>query len=92
MPCAKAMARWPSQGLSSDQGNIKGIANAFGYSDEELASIPAEANMGLSCGNPVAMASIKEGKLSLTWALVAGWMCFWPPKVWGRVGRPSAST
>ncbi|MCP4933019.1 MAG: arsenite methyltransferase [bacterium] len=49
-------------GLSSDQGNIKGIANAFGYSDEELASIPAEANMGLSCGNPIAMASIKEGE------------------------------
>ena len=49
-------------GLSSDQGNIKGIANAFGYSDEELASIPAEANMGLSCGNPVAIASIKEGE------------------------------
>jgi SAM-dependent methyltransferase len=50
------------QGLSSDQGNIKGIANAFGYSDDELSSIPAEANMGLSCGNPVAMASIKEGE------------------------------
>ena len=49
-------------GLSSDQGNIKGIANAFGYSDEDLASIPAEANMGLSCGNPIAMASIKEGE------------------------------
>ncbi|MCF6198709.1 MAG: arsenite methyltransferase [Hyphomicrobiaceae bacterium] len=49
-------------GLSSDQEGIKGIANAFGYSDEELASIPAEANMGLSCGNPVAMASIKEGE------------------------------
>jgi arsenite methyltransferase len=49
-------------GLSSDQGNIKGIANAFGYSDEELASIPAEANMGLSCGNPIAIASIKEGE------------------------------
>lgn len=49
-------------GLSSDQGNIKSIANAFGYSDEELASIPAEANMGLSCGNPIAIASIKEGE------------------------------
>ena len=44
-------------GLSSSQGGIKGIANAFGYSDEELSSIPAEANMGLSCGNPVAMAA-----------------------------------
>ncbi len=49
-------------GLSSDQGNIKGIANAFGYSDEDLASIPAEANMGLSCGNPIAMASISAGE------------------------------
>ncbi|MBL4848181.1 MAG: arsenite methyltransferase, partial [Planctomycetes bacterium] len=49
-------------GLSSDQEGIKSIANAFGYSDEELASIPAEANMGLSCGNPVAMASIREGE------------------------------
>jgi len=50
------------QGLSSDQEGIKSIANAFGYSDEELSSIPAESNMGLSCGNPVAMASISEGE------------------------------
>ena len=49
-------------GLSSDQGGISRIAEAFGYSAEELASIPAEANMGLSCGNPVAMASIKAGE------------------------------
>ena len=49
-------------GLSSDQDGISRIAEAFGYSSEELASIPAEANMGLSCGNPVAMASIKPGE------------------------------
>jgi SAM-dependent methyltransferase len=49
-------------GLGSDQDNIKGIAEAFGYSEEELASIPAAANMGLSCGNPVAMASLREGE------------------------------
>ncbi|MDF1666222.1 MAG: methyltransferase domain-containing protein [Planctomycetota bacterium] len=49
-------------GLSSNQDGIKGIAKAFGYSEEELASIPAESNMGLSCGNPVAMASISEGE------------------------------
>ena len=50
-------------GLGSDQDNIRGIAEAFGYSGEELASIPAEANMGLSCGNPVAMASLREGEV-----------------------------
>ena len=49
-------------GLSSDQDGISRIAEAFGYSAEELMSIPAAANMGLSCGNPVAMASIKRGE------------------------------
>lgn len=50
-------------GLSTDQDGISAIARAFGYSAEELSSIPAEANMGLSCGNPVAMASIKPGEV-----------------------------
>jgi arsenite methyltransferase len=36
------------------------IANAFGYSEEELNSIPKDANLGLSCGNPLAIASIRE--------------------------------
>jgi arsenite methyltransferase len=36
------------------------IAKAFGYSQEELNSIPAEANLGLSCGNPLAIASLRE--------------------------------
>jgi 2-polyprenyl-3-methyl-5-hydroxy-6-metoxy-1,4-benzoquinol methylase len=50
------------QGLGSQQEGVRSIANAFGYSDEELGSIPDEANMGLSCGNPVAMASLREGE------------------------------
>jgi arsenite methyltransferase len=49
-------------GLSSDHAGVKAIAEAFGYSTDELASIPAEANMGLSCGNPTAFASIKLGE------------------------------
>jgi SAM-dependent methyltransferase len=49
-------------GLSSDQAGVKAVAEAFGYSGDELASIPAEANMGLSCGNPTAFASIKPGE------------------------------
>ena len=51
------------QGLGSHDDGVRSIANAFGYSDEELGSIPAESNMGLSCGNPVAMASIREGEV-----------------------------
>jgi hypothetical protein len=36
------------------------VAQAFGYTLEQLQSIPSEAHMGLSCGNPVAAATIKE--------------------------------
>jgi SAM-dependent methyltransferase len=50
------------EGLGSDNPGVRSVASAFGYSDEELASIPAEANMGLSCGNPVAMASLRPGE------------------------------
>jgi SAM-dependent methyltransferase len=39
------------------------VAEAFGYSPEELASIPAEANMGLSCGNPTATANLRPGEV-----------------------------
>jgi arsenite methyltransferase len=49
-------------GLSSDHVGVKAVAEAFGYSGDELASIPAEANMGLSCGNPTAFASLKPGE------------------------------
>jgi SAM-dependent methyltransferase len=50
------------KGLSSRQAGVKAVAEAFGYSADQLASIPAEANMGLSCGNPTAFASLKEGE------------------------------
>lgn len=49
-------------GLSSNHAGVKAVAEAFGYSGDELASIPAEANMGLSCGNPTAFASLKPGE------------------------------
>ncbi|MFZ3166955.1 MAG: hypothetical protein WA130_05015 [Candidatus Methanoperedens sp.] len=37
------------------------ISKNIGYRDEELNSVPEDANLGLGCGNPVAMASLKEG-------------------------------
>lgn len=51
------------RGLSTANTAVKTVAKAFGYSEEELSSIPQEANMGLSCGNPVAMASLQEGEV-----------------------------
>jgi hypothetical protein len=37
--------------LSNEHARVQAVAEAFGYSAEELTSIPADANMGLSCGN-----------------------------------------
>src|SRR3954469_16289585 len=54
-----------TSGLSSDQEGVRAVAEAFGYPPEELTSIPAEANMGLSCGNPTAFAGLKLGEVVL---------------------------
>jgi ubiquinone/menaquinone biosynthesis C-methylase UbiE len=49
--------------LSSKDEGVHAVAEAFGYSTEELAAIPAEANMGLSCGNPTATANLRKGEV-----------------------------
>src|SRR6516164_3445404 len=48
--------------LSNAHAGVRAVAEAFGYTPEELASIPAEANMGLSCGNPTAFANLRPGE------------------------------
>jgi ubiquinone/menaquinone biosynthesis C-methylase UbiE len=49
--------------LSTDHAGVREVAQAFGYTPEELAAIPAEANMGLSCGNPTAFARLRPGEV-----------------------------
>src|SRR6516164_5287131 len=49
--------------LSTEHQGVRAVAEAFGYSPEELASLPAEANMGLSCGNPTATARLRPGEV-----------------------------
>ena len=48
--------------LTNDHAGVQAVAEAFGYSVEQLTSIPAGANMGLSCGNPTATAHLKPGE------------------------------
>lgn len=48
--------------LSTEHEGVRAVAEAFGYSPAELSSIPAEANMGLSCGNPTASANLRPGE------------------------------
>jgi SAM-dependent methyltransferase len=54
--------RAATSGLSSNQTGVRKVAEAFGYSESELAAVPAEANLGLSCGNPIALASLRPGE------------------------------
>ncbi|KAF5020177.1 hypothetical protein F66182_7817 [Fusarium sp. NRRL 66182] len=41
------------------------VAEAFGYTDQELAGVPEGANLGLSCGNPIALARLREVAMSM---------------------------
>src|SRR6187431_131958 len=52
-----------TSGLSTEHDGVRAVAEAFGYSPEELAAIPAEANMALSCGNPTATAHLGPGEV-----------------------------
>ena len=63
------------------------VAEAVGYSLEELASVPEEANRGLGCGNPVRTAELKEGEVVLDLGCGAGLDCFLAATKVGRRGR-----
>src|SRR4051794_33052775 len=76
-----------TSGLSTDQGGVKAVAEAFGYSPEELASIPAEANMALSCGNPTATAKLREGETVVDLGSGGGLDVFLAARRVGPTGR-----
>ncbi len=49
------------------------VAQAFGYSEDELAKVPEGANLGLSCGNPLGIAKVKEVCLAHETSLTKGY-------------------
>jgi SAM-dependent methyltransferase len=73
--------------LSSNHDGVKAVAEAFGYSAEELMSIPAEANMGLSCGNPTATAHLRPGEVVVDLGSGGGLDVFLAAKQVGPKGR-----
>jgi len=63
------------------------VSKQLGYTDEDLASVPEGSNLGLGCGNPIALASIREGETVVDLGSGAGFDCFLAaPKV-GDKGR-----
>ena len=74
-------------GAAGAEPLAKRISAKIGYSEAELKAIPEEANLGLGCGNPVAMASLKKGETVLDLGSGAGLDCLLSAKKVGRQGR-----
>src|SRR5271155_4981756 len=73
--------------LSNNHAGVQAVAEAFGYSAEELTSIPADANMGLSCGNPTATAHIRHGEVVVDLGSGGGLDVFLAANMVGPTGR-----
>jgi arsenite methyltransferase len=63
------------------------IAAALGYSTAEIAAVPDGANLGLSCGNPLAIAELRPGETVLDLGSGGGFDCFLAAKRVGPEGR-----
>jgi len=74
-------------GCGSCGPNTAEFAKSIGYSEEELRTIPDEANLALSCGNPTALASLKEGEVVLDLGSGAGFDCFLAATKVGQNGK-----
>jgi len=65
----------------------RNISRNVGYTEEELKAVPEGANLGLGCGNPVALASLKKGDTVLDLGSGAGFDCFLAANEVGADGR-----
>ncbi len=76
-PMASCCAESPADALSKK----------IGYSEEELKAVPEGANLGLGCGNPIALASLGKGETVLDLGSGAGFDCFLAARAVGPEGR-----
>ena len=63
------------------------IGKKIGYSEDELRNVPEDANLGIGCGNPTGLASIKKGETILDLGSGAGFDCFLASKETGETGK-----
>jgi SAM-dependent methyltransferase len=66
----------PTKGSCCGTAPPEEISKGIGYSEEEMNAVPQGANLGLGCGNPIALASIKEGETVLDLGSGAGFDSF----------------
>ena len=72
---------------SSDSFDIPEICKMLGYTEEEIQAAPPGSNLGLGCGNPVALAFLNEGEIVLDMGSGAGFDCFIASKQVGSKGK-----
>lgn len=63
------------------------ISRKIGYTDEDIQAVPEGSNLGLGCGNPVALASLKDGETVLDLGSGAGFDCFLAAGQVGKEGK-----
>ncbi len=68
-------------------GPQEAASKAIGYTDKQLGSIPAGADLGLGCGNPTALASLKDGEVVLDLGSGGGIDCFLAASKVGKSGK-----
>ena len=76
-----------SCGCGESGFSAKQISTTIGYSKEDMADVPEGANMGLGCGNPVALASLKPGETVVDLGSGGGFDCFLAAREVGNTGR-----
>jgi SAM-dependent methyltransferase len=77
----------PGKSCCGGTDSAQDISRNIGYTEEDLKSVPEGANLGLGCGNPVALASLKEGETVLDLGSGAGFDCFLAASRVGGSGR-----
>lgn len=82
-----AAAAAGERGIAGDQRLSDSHSESLGYDAEELAELPAGANLGLGCGNPTALASIRPGDVVLDLGSGAGIDCLLAAKKVGPAGQ-----
>lgn len=71
----------------STKDDLANISNTLGYSRMEYTDVPEGANMGIGCGNPQAIASLKQGETVLDLGSGGGFDCFLASKSVGETGK-----
>ena len=77
----------PGSTCCSPNNNAGDMAKVLGYSDTEITAVPDGANLGLGCGNPLAIASLRPGQVVLDLGSGAGFDAFLAARAVGPTGR-----